>query len=137
MATESIRIRLTQQKSIAPLVVFRIAFGALMFISLTRFVWKGWVYNLYVLPKMYFPYYGFEWVKPLSAGGMYLVFALLLLSSLGILLGLFYRFSAILFFLLFTYVELIDKTNYLNHYYFVSLVSFLLIFSPAGRDRKS
>jgi hypothetical protein len=105
-----------------------------MFISLTRFVWKGWVYNLYVLPKMYFPYYGFEWVKPLPETGMYLVFAAMLLASLGILAGLFYRFSAILFFLLFTYVELIDKTNYLNHYYFVSLVSFLLIFSPAGKS---
>jgi hypothetical protein len=134
MVIEPLRIRLTQQKSIAPLVVFRIAFGALMFISLTRFVWRGWVYSLYVLPKMYFPYYGFEWVKPFSETGMYLVFALMLLASLGILAGLFYRFSAVLFFLLFTYVELIDKTNYLNHYYFVSLVSFLLVFLPAGKS---
>jgi hypothetical protein len=125
---------LKQNVSIAPLVIFRIAFGALMFLSISRFILKGWVYNMYVLPKMYFPFYGFEWVKPLPEAGMYLVFAALLIVSLGILFGAFYRISAVLFFVLFTYVELIDKTNYLNHYYFVSLVSFLMIFLPAGKN---
>ncbi len=125
---------LKQNVSIAPLVIFRIAFGALMFLSITRFILKGWVYNMYVMPKMYFPYYGFEWVNPLPEAGMYIVFAFLLFAALGILFGAFYRFSAVLFFLLFTYVELIDKTNYLNHYYFVSLVSFIFIFLPAGKN---
>src|SRR5690606_9919756 len=37
------------------------------------------------------------------------------------------------FFVLFTYVELIDKTYYLNHYYFISIVGFLLIWLPANR----
>jgi hypothetical protein len=123
---------LRENTSIAPLVIFRIAFGALMFLSTLRFIVKGWVHSMYVAPKMFFPFYGFEWVKPLPETGMYLVFALLLLSSLCVLLGAFYRYSISLFFLLFTYVELIDKTNYLNHYYFVSLVSFLMIFVPAG-----
>jgi hypothetical protein len=117
----------------APLVIFRIAFGALMFISILRFIFKGWVSTMYVMPKMYFPYYGFEWVKPLPDWGMYLVFALMLLCSLGILFGFLYRYSSVLFFVLFTYVELIDKTNYLNHYYFVSLIAFLMIFIPAGK----
>ncbi len=118
--------------NIAPLVIFRIAFGALMFISILRFILKGWVDSMYIMPKMFFPYYGFEWVKPLPAWGMYLVFGVMLLCSLFILLGFLYRYSTVLFFLLFTYVELIDKTNYLNHYYFVSLISFLMIFIPAG-----
>ncbi|MCE3227458.1 MAG: deoxyribonuclease HsdR [Bacteroidetes bacterium] len=89
---------------------------------------------MYIMPKMFFPYYGFEWVKPLGDVGMYCVFGLLLLASLGIMAGAFYRLSAILFFVLFTYIELIDKTNYLNHYYFVSLVSFILIFLPAAKN---
>lgn len=125
---------ITQQTSIAPLVVFRIAFGALMLLSITRFMAKGWVYNMYILPKLFFPYYGFEWVKPLPGMGMYIVFGLMLMASLCILLGAFYRISTIAFFLLFTYVELIDKTNYLNHYYFVSLISFIIIFLPAHRS---
>jgi len=125
---------LNQQASIAPLVIFRIAFGALMLLSISRFIAKGWVYSMYIMPKMYFPFYGFEWVKPLPATVMYIVFALMLIASLGILLGAFYRISATIFFILFTYVELIDKTNYLNHYYFVSLVSFIIIFLPAAKN---
>lgn len=65
--------------------------------------------------------------------GMYAVFAAMAVSALFVMLGLFYRFSAIAFFLLFTYVELIDKSNYLNHYYFVSIVSLLLVLVPANR----
>ncbi len=38
----------------------------------------------------------------------------------------------VLFFLSFTYIELIDKTTYLNHYYFISILSFLMIFLPAN-----
>lgn len=129
----SIKHKLYKDISIAPLVVFRIAFGLLMFLSISRFIYKGWVYNMYIMPKLFFPFYGFEWVKPLPGNLMYVVFVLLLISSLGILLGFLYRFHTILFFVLFTYVELIDKTNYLNHYYFISLVSFIIIFIPAHK----
>lgn len=96
-------------------------------------MWKGWISELYILPKFHFSYYGFEWVKTLPGNGMYVLFALLLVAALFITFGLFYRLAAVVFFLLFTYVELIDKTAYLNHYYFVSLISFLLIFMPANR----
>jgi hypothetical protein len=132
METNKVTGYLKQNISSAPLVIFRIAFGALMFISICRFILKGWVHSMYVLPKMFFPYYGFEWIKPLPEKGMYVVFGLLLLASLGIMLGALYRFSAFLFFILFTYVELIDKTNYLNHYYFVTVVSLMMIFLPAS-----
>ncbi|CAN0463860.1 unnamed protein product, partial [Scytosiphon promiscuus] len=118
---------------IAPLVTFRIFFGLVMFFSIVRFMWNGWVFEQYIQPEFFFPYYGFEWIKPLPSIGMYVVFSGLAISSLLILLGFFYRQATILFFLLFTYVELLDKTNYLNHYYFISLVSFLLIFVPAGQ----
>ena len=124
---------LTAPVPASPLAVFRILFGAMMLFSLLRFISKGWVTELYVLPKVYFPYYGFEWVQPLGITGMYLLFAVMALSAVGITLGLFYRWSSIIFFLSFTYVELIDKTNYLNHYYFVSVVSFLLMLVPAHR----
>jgi hypothetical protein len=123
-----------EEVSIAPLVIFRIAFGALMLLSITRFIAKGWVYNMYILPKMFFPFYGFEWVKPLEGNGMYVIFGILLLASFGIMTGALYRICTITFFVLFTYIELIDKTNYLNHYYFISLVSFILIFLPAGKN---
>ncbi len=121
------------EKHIAPLAVLRIAFGAIMFISTIRFILKGWVYDFYVAPKFYFPFYGFEWVKPLPEVAMYFVFALMAIASLFILSGFFYRIAITTFFISFVYVELIDKTYYLNHYYVVSIITFLLLLVPAHR----
>lgn len=119
--------------SIAPLITFRVLFGFMMVVSIVRFAAMGWIDQLYVEPTYYFTYYGFDWIQPLNQVGMYIVFLLMAISAIGICIGLFYRISAASFFITFTYVELIDKTNYLNHYYFVSLIAFLLIWGPAHR----
>jgi hypothetical protein len=64
---------------------------------------------------------------------MWLVFTAMAVMSVFIAIGLFYRFSSLAFFLLFTYVELLDVSNYLNHYYFISIFSLLMALMPAGR----
>jgi hypothetical protein len=117
---------------IYPLVVFRILFGLATFISTLRFLILGWVNLHFVNSKVQFKYYGFEWVETLPEPVMFFIHILMLLASLGILFGAFYRISAILFFIFFTYCELIDVTYYLNHYYFVSLIAFLLCLVPAN-----
>jgi hypothetical protein len=124
---------LFKRVSIAPLILFRIIFGALLLYGTIRFVSKGWVKTLYIDPEFYFGYLGFEWVKTLPDNWMYLPFTLMIISALLIIIGLGYRLAAITFFISFTYIELLDKSNYLNHYYFVSLMSFLMIFLPANR----
>src|SRR5690606_11013861 len=82
-----------QTVSIAPLIVFRIIFGALMLFGTIRFLLMGWVESMYIQPDFFFPYLGFEWVKPLPGNWMYLPFVLMLTSSIGIMLGFFYRIS--------------------------------------------
>lgn len=104
-----------------------------MLFGVSRFMLKGWVRQLYINPDYYFGYLGFEWVKPLEGSLIYIPFVLMIIAAVGIIFGLFYRYSAFLFFLCFTYVELLDKSNYLNHYYFVSLMSFLMVLVPANR----
>ena len=64
---------------------------------------------------------------------MYILFAIIIVASLCIAAGLFYRIACVVFFTGFTYLELIDVTTYLNHYYFISLVAFLIIWLPANR----
>ena len=115
-----------------PLSVFRIFFGLMMFISIIRFWSKGWIKTLYLEPKFHFSYYGFDWVKPLGEF-TYILFIICGLSALFVSIGFKYRFSIITFFLSFTYIELMDKTTYLNHYYFISILSFLMIFLPADK----
>lgn len=117
----------------ASLVLFRVIFGLLNLLSVLRFASKGWIEEIYIRPTFHFSYWGFEWIRPWPGVGMYWHFGVLGLASLGIMLGCYYRLSVIIFFLAFTSLELMEKATYLNHYYFISLVSFLMIFMPLGR----
>lgn len=125
------RTYIGKQTSAAPLAVFRILFGSMMVLSIVRFWNNGWIEKLYIEPQFHFSYFGFEWVKPLG-DFTYLLFIICGLSALLVALGYKYRLAIITFFLSFTYIELMDKTTYLNHYYFISILSFLLIFLPAN-----
>ncbi|MEM9647516.1 MAG: HTTM domain-containing protein [Bacteroidota bacterium] len=122
---------LSKNVEAAPLAVFRIFFGLMMLGSVIRFWANGWIEKLYIDPQFHFSYYGFEWVKPIGSF-TYILFVLCAVSTIGIAVGYKYRISVLLFFLSFTYIELMDKTTYLNHYYFISALSFLLFFLPAN-----
>mgnify|MGYP005821027659 FL=1 len=122
---------LTKQTKAAPLAVFRILFGFMMLWSIIRFWSYGWINTLYIEPKFAFSFYGFDWL-PLLGIYTYLLFVICGLSAFCVAIGYKYRLAIILFFLSFTYIELLDKTTYLNHYYFISCLSFLLIFLPAN-----
>lgn len=132
MATR-LRRQLQNPVHIWPLVVFRIGFGLLMLFSTLRFMYMGWIEQFYIAPAFHFTYWGFGWVQPLPGNWMYAPFIVMAACAVLITIGLAYRPAIILFFLSFTYVELLDETYYLNHYYFVSLVSFLLIWLPLNR----
>lgn len=125
-----IRHHAEQDVSNVSAIVFRLFFGFFMCGSLIRFFFKGWLDVFYIEPQFHFTYPGFSWVQPGPGWFLYALFFLVMLASLGIALGVFYRWSCIVFFLGFTYIELLDKTYYLNHYYAISLFSFLLIFLP-------
>ena len=115
----------------SPLIVFRILFGLLIFFSQIRFWHNGWIESIYIDPAFHFSYYWFPWVKPIG-DYTYLIFIICLISSLFLVVGFKYRVSALILFLSYTYIELMDKTTYLNHYYLVSLILFMLIFLPAS-----
>lgn len=132
-AATAARDRLFEPVDPASLVVLRVVFGALLFTATVRFWQKGWIFEHYQRPAFFFKYQGFEWVRPWPGDGMYVHFAVMAVCAAFIAAGLFYRVSAAVFCLLFTYAHLIDKTHYLNHYHFVSLASFLLVFTPLHR----
>lgn len=130
---KKLRSWLNEQVSAAPLAVFRIVFGLMMAASLIRFWSNGWIEQLYIQPDFHFSYLGFDWVHSLGNPGMYLLFLAGITGALMVAVGLWYRIGATIFALSFTYIELIDKSTYLNHYYFISLVAFLMIIVPAHR----
>ncbi len=118
----------------AGLGAFRLLFGALLCFSVARFWAYGWIDELYVQPSFHFTYFGFGWVRPWPGPGMYVHFAVMAAAALGLCVGLASRLCALVFCLTFTYAELIEKASYLNHYYFVSLVTLLLATMPSGAD---
>jgi hypothetical protein len=103
----------------------------MMALSIVRFWANGWIEKLYLEPTYFFSYRYFEWVKPLGSW-TYLLFGVAFVSALMVMLGWKYRMAIVVFFLSFTYIELMDKTTYLNHYYFITLLSFVLIWLPAA-----
>ena len=119
----------TQESS--SLALFRLGFGFLMTFSIVRFWLKGWIKTMYIDPSFHFTFYGFEWVKPVGEY-TYILFFICGLSAFLVAIGYKYYIAIITFFLSFTYIELMDKTTYLNHYYFVSILSFLMIFLPCN-----
>lgn len=122
-----------REEDAAGLAAFRVLFGVLVAASAIRFELNGWVERCFVEPTFFFHYWGFEWVRPLSAGGMHALFAVMAVAGLLIALGALYRIACVAFFLAFTYVELCDVTNYLNHYYLVSWLALLLAALPLNR----
>ncbi len=115
------------------LVFLRVSFGVIMLIEVWRFWDHGWIERYYIRPDFLFKYYGFEWVQPWPGDGMYWHFVLLAVLALMITVGLFYRLASILFFLAFSYVFLLDQARYLNHFYLVILIAFLMTLVPASR----
>jgi hypothetical protein len=125
--------RLFAPVDVAALVYFRILFGGIMLAYVWQYLANGWVDQYYIRPAVHFTYYGFDWVRPWPGIGMLLHFYLLAALAVCLILGLFYRVAAILFFAGFTYVFLLEKALHQNHYYLVCLVSSIMVFVPAHR----
>ena len=117
----------------ASFTAFRVVFGLLGVLVVARFFAHEWIGPLYVEPDHHLTYLGFGWVRPWPAWGMHSHFIALGVLSLGIAAGYRPRLCAALFCVGFTYVELIDRTTYLNHHYLMSLASFLLAVLPVHR----
>lgn len=132
MLYKTIAKSLREQTSIAPLITFRIVFGLITCYGALRFILNGWVEKLIGEPTFYFSYYGFHWLPRPSVEEAYWLYAIIALTAFFVTIGLFYRLSIFILLICFTYVQLIDATNYLNHYYLVICLLILLQFVEAN-----
>jgi len=120
------------------LAYFRSVFGLTILGYAMIYIGVPWAGNLFekvdtyfVDPDFHFSYYGFGWVKPLPGVWMHFVFALLAVLACCVTVGLFYRKTVVLLFALYTYVFLLDKAYFVNHYYLLCLFAFLMCLMPA------
>ena len=118
----------------AGVVFFRIAFAGIILSHVALVLQNNWIEYYFAGSRYHLKHYGFEWVQALSGPGMKQIHQLMALAAIGVGLGLFYRLSAILLFVTFTYTLLSEQALYQNHYYLTSLIAFLLILIPAHRS---
>lgn len=134
ITNQFLRVQIWANKEVSalPLRIFRFLFGFLLVFSTIRFIYLGWIQDHYILPKLHFYYFGFEWLPNFSPMLIWMFHLGIILGGLGIALAgkALYRVSAILAFISFTATELIDITYYLNHYYYVTCICFLLCIVP-------
>jgi vitamin K-dependent gamma-carboxylase len=117
------------------LAVVRIALGVVGLLSAVRIAAYGWVGSLYAGPSHRFTYLGFGWVPQPSRVVMWGLVATLGLSSAGLALGWRTRWAALGVLVSLGWIELIDVTTYLNHYWFLTLVAALGVVAPLGAGR--
>ncbi|MCT8333005.1 HTTM domain-containing protein [Leptospira sp. 85282-16] len=113
---------------------FRIGYGFATTILIFRYFYYGWIDTYFIKPTFFFKHYGWEWIHPLPPVFTYLLFGILFLTALGIFLGYYLRINLFVFTIGFTWFHFSDATIYLNHYYLVSLLGFLLWLSPVSKS---
>ena len=130
--TERLRGWLASPRDAAALVVFRVVFGLLVSVSATRFLAYGWVEQLFGT-RFQFHYWGFGWVPWPGLDGARALFIALVVLGLCVAAGALYRVTTVLLFGCFTWLQLLDVSNWLNHYYLVALLAGLLCVLPLHR----
>ncbi|WP_299121836.1 HTTM domain-containing protein [uncultured Winogradskyella sp.] len=115
------------------LIIFRIVFGLLCFLESFGAILTGWVKRTLLEPQFTFSFIGFEWLQPLPDSWMYAYYILMSIFGLLIMVGYKYRFSMLMFAMMWTATYLMQKSSYNNHYYLLALLSFIMVLLPANR----
>lgn len=110
---------------------FRIVLG---FLALYIFLdWRIYVIDYLATSKYFLSYDGFHWVKPMSPELLNILFYVLIGCAIMLIIGLYYRVFSVLVFLGYTYLFLLDRGHYNNHYYLYSMLFFFLTIVDANK----
>ncbi len=132
-AVAQLRAWLARPVSPLSLAVMRILFGLVMTWECWRYIHHDRIARYFVEPQMLFPYFGWDWLQPLPEPWIHMLWSMTGLFGIMIALGAFYRVAIWGFVLVFGYFFLLDRVQYLNHFYMVLLYGLLLAIMPAHR----
>ncbi len=119
---------LTKPVTASFLGIFRILFGLVFSWQIWKFIYESDVALYFSEIKLNFPYSIVWFLSPLPLPEFRLLMYGLFICSFFLAIGLFYRLSAIILFLGWTYIFLLDQIYFNNHFYLMSLLVFILIF---------
>lgn len=127
----TIRGKLHQDVNASSLGFARIVIGIVVFFNLVKF--QEYIQGSLIKSEFLLRYDGFEWLPMMTESNVELVFNTLYISTILMTLGVFYRVSTIITFLGYTYIFLLDKGHYNNHFYLISILLFFLSITNANR----
>ncbi|MCX7997931.1 MAG: HTTM domain-containing protein [Leptospiraceae bacterium] len=112
----------------------RIFYGIIALILVGRYFYYDWINEYFVKPKFFFKHFGWEWIYPLPYPWIYFQFLLMFLLGILITIGHYTKVSLLGFIILFHWFHFADSTIFLNHYYFLTILGFLLFLAPTERN---
>ena len=123
--------KLHEENSPLPLGLFRIFLGIILFIQTFSFIQSDFVLENLFNTEIQFKFSLFESLSVLPFPATKFLMLLMLASTVFIAIGRSFKIACGFYFLSFTYFWLLDKSYFNNHYYFISLLTFLLLFTNA------
>ncbi|MCB0972443.1 MAG: HTTM domain-containing protein, partial [Acidimicrobiales bacterium] len=116
----------------ASLALVRMAAGAVVVLAAVRTWAYGWTDALYAGPSHRFTYLGLGWVPQPGPMGIRVLVAATAAAGAALALGWRTRIAALVLLVTWGWIEAIDATTYLNHYWFVTLLAALAVVVPFG-----
>ncbi len=123
------RVQPLQSVEGCSLAVLRIALGTIAAFSALRIWANGWIDTLYVSPN-HLRYPLMAWVPTPDRSGVVLLLFIVVLSSVALACGWHTRGAACFLLISFGWLEFIDVSTYLNHYWFVTMTTALMLVAP-------
>ena len=124
------RMRLFEPDYGASLAFFRMLFGFIMGSEAFK-KYLSYADLQFSPERFHFTYPFADFLTPWGGDGMYLHIVIMGIAGALICVGLFYRLSTITFAFCYTFIFLIEKTNYNNHYYLISMLAWIMVFLDA------
>lgn len=115
------------------LIIFRMFFGALIFLESFGAIATGWITRTLIEPQFTFSFIGFDWLQPLPGPLMYVYYAIMGIFGILVMIGYKYRLSMLSFTILWAGVYFMQKSSYNNHYYFLMILSAVMVLMPAHK----
>jgi hypothetical protein len=129
---DNLRSALFKPVDAASVALFRIGFGFIMLLDSVEHLFFVDLHSHYVAPKIFFRFYGFEWV-PILRENVYAIYAVMAIASLGIMFGKYYRTSVAIVGIGTAWVFFQEQSRYLNHVYMLILYCLIMFAIPANR----
>ncbi len=104
--------------------IFRLFFALILLVQSYYFIAEEFIVKNIIQPFVLFPF--ISELEPASKTFLIIIGYIMLVANIGMLFNKSAKFATLIFLFCFTYFWLLDKGYFNNHYYFISLICFLL-----------